>query len=215
MRTDTQLARGSSAPKCAREFVLYVEGPSDRDLLQLWARRASPPLVRPLGDCIVILGGRQPARAKEHFLSLGGASAGIEGLCVLDRDEPQADEAVGDSATPGFEIFTWPRRHIESYLLVPEAIRRSLKNRRLGSSLDALLRAHGAFHDSETGELDAKRLLSPNGPLARELGERVSPGRIAKAMRTSELHADVRGLLGRVELALGLGASIPDVIARR
>ena len=102
--------------------MLYLEGAGDRGILNGWCRRFLPAHAGLLSRASVILGGKRPARAVEHFRSLGGASEGRSGLCVLDRDDgrslpgPEIDE-------PGLEFFTWGRRHIESYLLVPDAIR--------------------------------------------------------------------------------------------
>ena len=62
---------------------------------------------------------------------------GARALCVLDRDDG-SEAAVPGGGEPGIEFFTWSRRHIESYLLVPEAIRRSL---RLGDDDGRLERA--------------------------------------------------------------------------
>ncbi len=47
---------------------------------------------------------------------------------MLDRDhhldDDGGDSAPGDlAAEPGLELFVWGLRHIESYLLVPSAIR--------------------------------------------------------------------------------------------
>jgi hypothetical protein len=51
-------------------FVLYVEGPRDRDVLLAWALRVHAPLGRALEADAVILGGRQPDRAREHYRAL-------------------------------------------------------------------------------------------------------------------------------------------------
>src|SRR4029453_5356301 len=96
-------------------FVVYVEGPRDRDVLAGWARRLSPPLARRLRASCVILGGRQPARGADHLVRRREALGVARGLCVLDGDLPSAP---APEACEGLEYFTWSRRHIESYLLV-------------------------------------------------------------------------------------------------
>ncbi|MCG8589410.1 MAG: hypothetical protein MJE66_08965 [Proteobacteria bacterium] len=177
-------------------FVLYVEGPRDREILRVWARHSGPGLAQTVQNASVILGGRQPVRAATHFQSLGGAGAGLRALCVLDRDGVEGDELPRE---PGLEFFTWGRRHIESYLLVPEAIRRSLRLPRDDSRVERLLREHVPDHDEQSWRaLDAKRLLATRGPLSQELGTGLSPGRIARAMRAGELHEDVRDLFERL-----------------
>lgn len=182
-------------------FVLYVEGPRDRSILRAWAHRLMPQHARALLRCAVILGGRRPARAVEHFRRRG---AGSRALCILDRDVGELPEP---GACSGLHFFTWGRRHIESYLLVPAAIRRALDlsdddhrverllERELPSADDA--RAWRAF--------DAKRLLGAKGSLARVLGHPLPLARIARATREPELHDDVHELFGRLRAAMAPG----------
>jgi hypothetical protein len=180
--------------------VLYVEGPRDADILEGWARAVSVSLARAVREAAVILGGRQLARAAAHFEEASASQPGLRGLCVLDRDGGVA--ATG--GTDGLEVFTWSRRHIESYLLVPAAIHRALRLPEHDGRVSRLLRQHLPSQASETTlrDFDAKRLLAESGPIARGLGQRLAPGRIARAMRPEELHADVSGLLGRLREAL-------------
>ena len=76
-----------SPPEASSRFVLYVEGPRDRDILESWARRIEPSVARCIERNTVILGGRQPARAVRDFRKRGGEEAGWTGLVVLDRDD--------------------------------------------------------------------------------------------------------------------------------
>jgi hypothetical protein len=188
--------------------VLYVEGPRDRDILEGWARAESVRLGRALDDAAVILGGRQPERAAAHFLEERERRPGLRGLCVLDRDGGGEPMPPG---LPGLEVFTWSRRHIESYLLVPSAIQRSLRKGDAGHRTERLLRRHLPSWDDEgtLRDLDAKRLLSRHGPLARDLGQPLAPGRIARFMRPDELHVDVSRLIESLrELLLGATAVV-------
>ena len=185
-------------------FVLYIEGPSDRDILRAWASRQSASFSRALVAAAVILGGRQPARAAEHFRSHGGAEAGLRGVCVLDRDGGDALPARGVEE-PGLEFFTWGRRHIESYLLVPDAIRRGLRLPRGDTLVERLLREHLPADGDENAfqQLDAKRLFGRASPLVRALGRPIPVGRVARVMREEEIHADIHALLDRVRRGLG------------
>jgi hypothetical protein len=194
-------------------FFVYVEGPRDRDILGAWARRLSPRLSRELVASTVILGGRQPARAAEHLRELRRDQSATRGICVLDRDGNETPEPATE---PGLEFFTWGRRHIESYLLVPDAIRRGLRIRDHDGHFDRLMRAHLPALDDERAlqELDAKQLLGRKGPVVRFLSRPVSPGRIARAMRCEELHPDVRALFARIQSGLGLVDSEPVVMIR-
>lgn len=189
-------------------FVLYVEGPRDREILRIWARRVSFRLGRSVASCCVILGGRQPARALEHFRALGGSRSGLRGVCVLDRDGRGEDPQ--DASEPGLEFFTWPRRHIESYLLVPRAISCCLGVSREDWLVRRLLAEHIPDETDEQAlrSLDAKRLLASNGPISQGIGKALRASRIAKTMQEGELHDDVWQLFGL--LSRGLGLVEPD-----
>jgi hypothetical protein len=185
---------GASGATAAR-FTLYVEGPRDRAILRAWAYRLMPGQARLLFDDAVILGGRRPARAIEHFRA--GAAEGDRGLCVLDRD---GGADAHPESEPGLDFFTWSRRHIESYLIVPDAIRRALRLPSGDRLVERLLEAALPTEDDEHawGGLDAKALLGDSGVLARTLGRPLPLGRIAQATRESELHADVHALFDRL-----------------
>lgn len=185
-----------------RRFILYTEGPADRGILRGWAYRLLPSRARLLFESSVILGGRRPARALEHFRAAGGAAAGSRALCVLDRDDGANGQAP--EAEPGLEIFTWSRRHIESYLLVPEALGRALgRDNGCGRAL-RLLRSKLPHADDEAAyrQVDAKRLLGPGGLLPRALGRPIDLSRVARLTRENELHGDVHALFTRLRAAL-------------
>jgi hypothetical protein len=186
----------------AGSFVLYLEGPRDRGILQAWARHLLPPEGRRLFAASVILGGRQPARAIDHFRHLGGSRAGIRGFCILDRDggEPVPPEETA------LEFFTWGRRHIESYLLVASAIGRALRLPQSDGRVERVLREHVPPEGDLAGwrDLDAKRLLAPDGSLRRALGAPLRAAAIARAMRPPELHGDVLACFARLRGALGI-----------
>jgi hypothetical protein len=180
--------RASGSPS-----VLYVEGPRDRDVLRIWCERHRPGSVG-LVRSAVILGGRQPNRAVEHFRTLRGARPDALGLCVLDRDDapgpPECDE-------PGLEVFTWGRRHLESYLLVATALRRVGRDPKERFRLERFARESLPPESDEPAwrRLDAKRLLEREGPLHRALGRPLAAGSIARSLRGDELHGHVVALL--------------------
>jgi hypothetical protein len=178
-------------------FVLYVEGARDRDLLGIWCQRHQPESLQALRSA-VILGGRQPNRAVEHFRELRAAQPEARGLCILDRDHASVREPTIDE--PGLEVFTWSRRHIESYLLVPGALRRLARSQKERFRLERFVRESLPPEGDEPAwrSLDAKRLLERDGALARALGRPLPAGAIARTIRLDELHADVVELLDRM-----------------
>ena len=188
-----------------QRLILYVEGPADRAILSAWAYRLLPSVSRRLFGASVILGGRRPARALEHFSGAGGAEAGLLGLCVLDRDDgAQPDPPF--SSERGLEFFTWGRRHIESYLLIPAAIRRTLRladdDPRIHRALDEVLPR--PEDESAYRSVDAKRLLGPNGALPLALGRPISLPHVARATLREELHPDVHRLFDQLRDRLGV-----------
>jgi hypothetical protein len=194
-------SRGNGSNASSADFVLYVEGPGDRGILREWSYRLLPRMGRTLVDATVILGGRQPARAVEHFTEERRARPGLRALCILDRDDDDGP-APGDHDNLGF--FTWSRRHIESYLLVPDAVRRALGGGE-GPKLDRAFRDHFPAPGDEHAlrALDAKRLLGRKGPIARALGRPLPLTRVARATREPELHVDVHDLFTRIGRELG------------
>jgi hypothetical protein len=192
--------------RVSHRVILYVEGPQDRAILRAWAYRLLPSMGRRLFGASVILGGRRPARAVEHFCGAGGSDAGLVGVCVLDRDDGN-QPPFSDSGVPGLEFFTWGRRHIESYLLIPAAIQRTLRvapdgDRRIRRAIDAAL--PDSVDEAAYGQIDAKRLLGPNGDLPRVVGQPISVQRVARATRVEELHPDVHRLFDRLREGLGI-----------
>jgi hypothetical protein len=188
--------------------VLYVEGARDREILTHWARRVDADLARCVERHAVILGGRQPARAVTDFRKRGGAEAGFKGLVVLDRDHHDGEADGPELDETGLEVFVWSLRHIESYLLVPETLRRLLR-------LEADDRRVERFVEEEAPEsLHAKRILGSGGSLSLALGAELRAGEIARAMRHEELHSDIFVLFDRIGHAAGLTRAAPEVVVR-
>lgn len=200
-------------------FSIYLEGPRDRDILRSWASCVSRDLGRAVDRNTVLLGGRRPVRAIDCHRRLRQEKDDVRGLCVLDRDGlPEAAETR--KSEPGLDFFTWPRRQIESYLLVPEALLRCLSQPDVTGALESLIRGLVPHPQDEKSfrEVDAKRLLSERGLLRSGMEPGVSsclePSRIARRMRETELHDDVRAVL--IRLQKGFGLRVPEfyVVAR-
>ena len=202
--------RGGGARKGRAAFV-YVEGPRDRSIVEGWARGHAHALGVAVRNAAVILGGRQPARAHEHLAGVRAGGVDASGLCILDRDLDGIALHEGEVSLP---VFVWSRRHIESYLLVPDAILRSVGAEDRDGRLRRALRDRlpPADDEAQLRQADAKALLGANGPVAEQLGAAPSASRIARAMRRSELHGDVVELLERLETIFGLGT--PEVTTR-
>lgn len=215
--------RGGRREREDDRFVLYVEGARDRELLETWARRVEPAVARCIERSTVILGGRQPARAVRDFRKRGGAAQGWSGLVVLDRDhhdEPSgpAAEVVGLPDETGLELFVWSLRHIESYLLVPDAIRRVIGTAADDPRIEAVLGRNEVVMPVEDGrvgaDVHAKKMLGAGGALSEALGVDLRASEIARAMRAEEFHEDVRSLLSRIGSLSGAVERGPEVVVR-
>jgi hypothetical protein len=124
----------------------------------------------------------------------------------------------------GLELFVWSLRHIESYLLVPAAIRRMLgldaDDRRVERSIDeSLAIPDGGVSKSSSPAahhttLHAKRILGSGGALSEALGTELRAGEIARAMRLDEFHGDVRRLFDRIGTLSGFSVKAPEVVIR-
>ena len=192
-RLDPELAVPTSDPARRRDrrseergsFILYVEGPRDRSILRAWAQRLLPERGPDVLEDAVILGGRRPARAVEHFRA---RAAGTQGLCVLDRDE---DAASALEAEEGLEFFTWSRRHIESYLLVASAIRRALSLPSSDHRLEAALERELPSAEDTTRLARVRREAPARGDRAAR-----APARPPAAARADRAR-DARGRVAR------------------
>ncbi len=195
----------TATPSRQLAFRLYVEGPRDRGLVEAWSRTRNRDLARWIARETVILGGSQPRRAAQDFERAGEERDGLRALCLLDRD--QGDHDLRGCQRDGLEFHVWPRRHIESYLLVPAAIARSLRlGARDGRVSDYFAHEVPALDDEPAfRDFDAKSLFGGRGALSEQLGRPVSSGRVAKVMRADEIHRDVCSLLDRLASAAGVG----------
>ncbi len=184
----------------ADSCLIYVEGARDQAVIHAWSRLLVPKLAQRIADSFVILGGRRPERAREHFHAARTSDTNLLGLCILDRDTEDVDLIA--HAEEGLEFFTWGLRHIESYLLVPDAIRRTLRFSETDRRFVRAMRSHlGGFgDDAALRNLNAKRLLAHKGELASELGCEISIERLARSLRAQELHKDVHHLFQTLEM---------------
>lgn len=213
-----QAARKRDLASAPLRFALYVEGARDRDVLRHFAQKLSPELARAMDPCVRILGGKQPGRATQLFGRLveeagEGERTTPRGLCVLDRDGDTTasfDAAVGlddGAAEPAsrLEFVVWSRRQIESYLLVPHAIRRCASRQRHDAQFDRILEAMLPDQGDEAAfaSLDAKRLLGARGPIASYLGRPLRVQEIVRNMSPLDIHSDVKSVLARVRDHLG------------
>jgi hypothetical protein len=171
------------------------------------------------------------AALKSFTLSSADGSSPAESFLPAEGSLPD-EGSIPIQRDGGLEVFVWSLRHIESYLLVPAAIRRMLRLGADDRTVERFIEFNQA-NDATTvtanevrvpsaagvaagvrGSLHAKRVLGAGGLLSEALGTELRSGDIARAMRIEDLHGDVHDLFDRIGTLSGLAVSGPEVVIR-
>jgi hypothetical protein len=101
-----------------RQWVLYLEGPSDLALLQAFAKRLGHPVVSVLSVAFVhYVATNLPTKARDHFYGLRECVPELRGVALFDRIEASLQQtALAETM--------WQRREIENYLFRPSTLLR-------------------------------------------------------------------------------------------
>ena len=97
-------------------WVLYLEGSTDRAILQAFAEKLEHPVKDKLKRPYVHYVENQPRKAREHFYGLREAKTDLVGFCLFDRIESELH------TNPEFREYQWQRREIENYLCQKEVL---------------------------------------------------------------------------------------------
>lgn len=217
-----------------RKLFLYVEGETDQACLRGWAAAlASTPEFAGLTGAMdrvafhYLKGGSADemlSLADRHFKACRFLSEDPRRLLVLDRNDGKWQARVGKDD----QLLVWSKRHIESYLLVPEAWERAVSSQFGLWGLTAAGVVAGFFKELSRGldvdwlhttdelfrDVNAKRMLfearksrADDGydALAARLhdaGVAVSRKDVAGAMLPDEIHQDVKKVFQKVLEAL-------------
>lgn len=116
----------------ARKLIVYVEGETDEDCLVGWASALEADSEfagireQMRGVAFVFLKGGSAeemlAQADRHFRGCKLLSSSAQRLLILDRNSGKWQSRVDHDPS----LLVWGKRHVESYLLVPEAWRRAV-----------------------------------------------------------------------------------------
>lgn len=187
------------------DAVLFVEGPSDREIIDHWARALGMSLDEQNVSVLPMGGGRnaeQQAPARSDVLIGISQRAPVPHLFLLDKDE-RARSAM-DNLKRQLEgrLHFFDRREIENYLLVPRAILAALqrKYRETPSVLERIEAASSAdieplIHeaaDTLYGRVLFKRIKAEIGGLKDGLVPSEMVDRFATQVHEPELPALVR-----------------------
>ncbi len=97
-------------------WILYLEGRTDRDILEAFARKLKHPAASALQSPFLYATGNQPNNAREHFNALAEAKPDLVGFLLVDHD------AKGLQDRESLTERKWSRREIENYLCQPETL---------------------------------------------------------------------------------------------
>lgn len=186
--------------------ILYVEDESDLKILTEFARVLGHRALTILEKCFFwSIQGSDAKQARAHFFGLRAVSPKIQGVVLLDGDNKGlSDHKVG---ADGLDVIRWARYEIENYLIIPEALKRFVRDRRLPlfavEAVDAAatfiekqlppIAIEDPLGDSEfLQSIPASKKLLPN--LFQEIGFDTAKRdyyQIAACMKSEEVHEDV------------------------
>lgn len=94
-----------------RGWILYLEGATDLEVLQAFARRLGHErAIRCLERPFVHYIGNRPSQAERHFFGLREALPNLKGIALFDRLERDPSD------NPRLPCLAWGKREIENYL---------------------------------------------------------------------------------------------------
>jgi hypothetical protein len=106
--------------------ILYLEGPTDFDLLKAWAGVLDHPLKLWFAGLPFWHNnqGRNPKEARAHFFSLKAIRPKLKAALLLDGDNRTLLDR--EISADGLTILRWDRYEAKSYLLHPKSLERFL-----------------------------------------------------------------------------------------
>ncbi len=197
--------------------VLYCEGESDFGILREWSQVLNHPAKRFFSKPFFHVNeGRNPREAKGHLFALHAIHPSIRGLLLLDGDNRGLPDR--ELTANGLVIIRWRRYEIENYLVVPDAIKRTLSPdpRHLftpseaSKAIDYLkTQLPPAFFDNPLADSAAivsvpasKELLPQMFEAAGRPLEKGDFFLIARSMRSEEIHPEVVRVLDAISRLL-------------
>lgn len=189
--------------------MLIVENDSDARLLKVFAVTLGREWPKGLVIWPWTGGGRE---RKQLFLQLRAEVPELKALSLRDRDDlelGQVDKTTlrdksFNNSEPNLRFRVWRRRHIENYLLWPQAIARAAG--RPVEDVTALMAEHALVVPADFTSRDvAEAMIDARGKELTQEHDRsmkrvfgVTPIDIAKQMHAEEIADDIRGLIHEV-----------------
>lgn len=192
--------------------LLLVENESDARFLKLMASKVG----KPIQDNVVIWAWTGSSKErKQLFLQLKGDIPDLKAVSIRDRDnlaQNNVDEATlqdksEQNAEPNLKLRVWQRRHIENYLLCPDAIARAA-GKTIQDVADFFAQKHGIIIPVNFTEKNVVQALKDaHGKVLMETGQHS----VKKHFGVSKF--DVAGVLLPGEVCDDVRAIIDDIVA--
>lgn len=191
--------------------LLIVENLSDARMLRAWSKQLGIPWPKNLVDWPWTGGSGE---RKQLFLQLQKEIPELRAISIRDRDDQELNQVDPDtlndkafnSNIPNLSLRVWRRRHIENYVLLPDAIARA--SEKPLEEIEALMAAHAlvvpnnfAAADVAAAMLDARgKEITQKGANSVKVLCGVMPIEIASAMTPDEIPEDIKQLIGQIVL---------------
>ena len=202
--------------------ILYLEGPTDIQILRAWADTLGHhclPFLERTTPIETAQREKEKKNTKEHvaaahFSIRRALVSDVRGVELRDGDS----RGGGQKAPAGLELLFWKRKEIESYLLHPESVVRHLqsvtskKNAEKARQYMEIKLPPELFGSPSGEQLFLKEFLIKDffSALFQEAGLRQATSEdylsMAKEMKAEEIHPEVREKLDRIADHLGLSA---------
>ena len=114
------------------DAVLFVEGPSDSDVLRVWSEKLGTNLIENNVTVLPMGGGEYAegkARVRGEILEGISERAPVPHMFVLDRDERGPTEVEKLQLDLGEKVHFLERRELENYLLEPRALLDAIRSK--------------------------------------------------------------------------------------
>lgn len=197
------------------QYVLFLEGKSDLDLLREWATVLGHSAVRLLDGGFWLPTAQDGGKTygRNHFRTLKAQVPDLVGLEIQDRNARGYRVNTGKYKAPaGLKVAVWNRYEIENYLIQPTAISRFVLEA-LGEDAGLKAEEHmrrnlpgGLFDDPfQKTPLDQVKGKVTVAQILEAAGLKVGESeyhRIARKMKKDEVHPDVIAMLDLIEQQL-------------
>lgn len=197
--------------------ILYVEGETDMRILREWARALGHPALKFLEGPLRRATAGEPNRAtfaSSHFRGLQLSVPDVRGILLEDRNGKDYAPGHQRRSVKGLTSMLWTRYEIESYLIHPQALLRFVREQdETGTGaarVDEYMKEYyGSLYKKPFENIRAltgtkgKTILADILDNAQVYCAEEEYYRIARVMKESEVHPEVRSVLDAVASTLG------------